>query len=96
MKIFARRLRRLEHEMGFVGPTPAEREANERVLAGMVRGLRRYAASLGRDLTAEGQQRIAELERPAEGRTTRVPLTIETIAEALERGHLSAALGDSE
>jgi len=82
--------------MGLVELTAAEPQASKLVPACLVSGLRRYAASLGRDLTAEGQQRIAELERPAEGRTTRVPLTIETIAEALERGRLSAASGDSE
>ena len=96
MKTLARRLRRLEHEMGLVELTAAEKEASESVMTMMARGIRACAASLGRDLTPEEQQRIADWERPPEPRTMRGPLTIETIAEALGQGRLRAASGDFE
>jgi len=96
VKTLARRLRRLEDHMGLVELTAAEKEACERGLAGMVRGIRSCAASLGRDLTPEEQQRIAELERPLDARTMRVPVTIEAVSEALERGRQRAASSVSE
>jgi len=54
------------------------------------------AASTGRDLTPDEKQHIEELLCPLEARTMHSPLTIEAIAEALERGRQRAAWSASE
>ena len=93
MKTLARRLRRLEDTWDLWANGRRARGERASCWACLASGMRRYATSLGRDLTPEGQQRIAELERP---RTMRVPLTIETVTEALHAGRQRAASGASE
>jgi hypothetical protein len=90
MKAIYRRIGRLEDRLGLVEMTPAEREASAYMAASLVAGIRRYAACMGRDITADEQRRIEALERPPD-RHRCARLTLEQVTEALERGRRRAA-----
>jgi hypothetical protein len=76
--------------MRTVAMTPAKRQASAHMVASLVAGIRRYAAWMGRDVTADEQRRIEELERPPD-RQRCAGLTLKEVTEALQRGRLRAA-----
>jgi hypothetical protein len=76
--------------------TDAERESYARTMECLVSGMRRYAEDMGRDLTADEQRRIEEMERPLEAGRTRARLNREELIATLEGGRQRNASRESD